>query len=357
MPAMADANWMVYGANGYTGELIAQVAADRGMRPILAGRRADAVRAVAQRHGFEHRAFGLDDPERVARELEGVAVVVHAAGPFSATSAPMVAACLAAGAHYLDITGEIAVFEACHAQDEDARRAGVVVMPGVGFDVVPSDCLAAALARALPDADHLQLAISGGAPSVGTAKTMVEGLPQGGAVRRNGVIERVPAAYKSMDVPFRDKTRSAVTIPWGDVSTAYYSTGIPNIEVYMAMPRRMIEATRMARPLMGLLGLGPVQSLIKRGIERNQRGPSATARAAARQQLWGRVTNAAGASVEGTLETPEGYTLTSLTAVEAAARVLAGDVQPGAKTPAMAFGPDFITEIDGCSMQIGELGR
>src|SRR5687767_3783927 len=127
--------WMLYGANGFTGELIAAEALARGERPILAGRRADAVLPLAERLGLPSRIFGLDGD--VAANLAGVAAVVHAAGPFSATSRPMLDACFAAGAHYLDITGEIPVFEACHARGEEAKRRGVVVMPGVGFDVVP----------------------------------------------------------------------------------------------------------------------------------------------------------------------------------------------------------------------------
>ncbi|MFY0531964.1 saccharopine dehydrogenase NADP-binding domain-containing protein [Nannocystis pusilla] len=142
--------WVLYGANGYTGELIARQAASEGLRPILAGRDATAIGRLAGELGLEARVFGLDDPAALARGIAGAALVLHAAGPFSRTSAPMVAACLESKIHYLDITGEIPVFEACRAQGARARERGVVLMPGVGFDVVPSDCLAKSLAEALP---------------------------------------------------------------------------------------------------------------------------------------------------------------------------------------------------------------
>ena len=176
-------SWMIYGANGYTGELAAREAVARGLRPVLAGRNGETVGALARELGLEHRAFGLDDPSALVRGIEGMAAVLHCAGPFVHTSRAMVAACLAARAHYLDITGEIAVFEKVLARGEQAREAGVALLPGVGFDVVPTDCLAARLAAALPDATELVLAFAsnGAAISRGTQKTMIESLPHAGA--------------------------------------------------------------------------------------------------------------------------------------------------------------------------------
>ncbi len=344
---------LVYGANGYTGVLIAEEAARRGLTPILAGRREGAVRPLAERHGMPWRAFSLDDAGAVRAGLDGVSTVLHSAGPFSATSAPMLDACLAAGAHYLDVTGEISVFEACHGRDPEAKRAGIVVMPGVGFDVVPSDCLALTLREALPDAHRLVLAFGGGAgTSRGTTMTMVEGFPDGGAIREGGIIRSVPAAWDARTIPFADKPRWGVTIPWGDVSTAYYTTGIPNIAVYLAMPRSSVTAVRLSRPVLPLLKLGLVQSALKRAVDAFVTGPDAEARARAKTELWGRVESPDGRSVEATLQTPEGYTLTAATAIEIAVRVAAGEVEAGARTPAGAFGSSFITTFDRCAMQL-----
>ncbi|MBI4510969.1 MAG: saccharopine dehydrogenase NADP-binding domain-containing protein [Deltaproteobacteria bacterium] len=345
--------WILYGANGFSGELIAEEAKRRGMRPILAGRREEAVRAVAERLGLEHRIFPLESPEQIARELEGMRAILLAAGPFSATSAPVVEACLRTGTHYLDITGEIAVFEDCHARSAEAKQKGCVLLPGVGFDVVPSDCLAASLKEALPDARTLELGISSeGTWSKGTAKTMFREVPLGGAVRENGRIRRVPLAWRTADVPFRDVTRHAVTISWGDVSTAYYSTGIPNVQVYMALPRHVIRGMRLARPVAPILRFKAFQRVAAGHIERAIKGPSEEVRRTARCQLWGRVTNAAGRSVEGTLETPEGYTLTASAAVRCMAKILDGKVAPGTHTPATAFGSKLIHDFPGCDLRI-----
>src|SRR5206468_1467866 len=121
--------WLLYGATGYTGKKIAQQAVRQGLRPILAGR-GDGVRRVAAELGLPARVFGLDDAAAVRTGLDGVHAVLHCAGPFSATAAPMIEACLATGAHYLDITGEIAVFEFAASRDADALKRGVVLCPG-----------------------------------------------------------------------------------------------------------------------------------------------------------------------------------------------------------------------------------
>src|SRR4051812_14952024 len=165
-----------------------------------------------------------------------VAAVLHCAGPFSHTSRPMADACLRTKTHYLDITGEAAVIESLAARDEEAKRSGVMLLPCVGFDVVPTDCLAAHLKRRLPSATRLALAIQGiGRISRGTATTMVENINRGGLIRRGGKLQSVPAAWKTREIDFGRGPRSATTIPWGDVATAFYSTGIPNIVVYAAI--------------------------------------------------------------------------------------------------------------------------
>lgn len=339
---------LVYGANGYTGELIARRCASRGMSAVLAGRSGEAVRALAGELGLEARVFGLDDPAALRPGLDGVAAVLHCAGPFARTSRPMAEACLAARAHYLDITGEVAVFEALARRDAEARAAGVMLLPGSGFDVVPSDCLAAHLKRRLPSATHLTLAFLGtGGVSRGTATTMVENLDKGGLVRRDGRLVRVPAAWKTRAIDFGRGPRPAITIPWGDVSTAFHSTGIPNIEVYMAAPLALRAGLKLARPFAPLLGARPVQAFLKRRIRAGPAGPSPEARARGGSFLWGEVRDGQGGRAEARLTTPDGYTLTALTALAIAERVLAGDAPAGFQTPSRAYGADFVLGIEG----------
>jgi short subunit dehydrogenase-like uncharacterized protein len=342
--------WMIYGANGYTGELAAREAARRGLDPILAGRNAEAVAALAVELGLPSRAFGLDDPAALRAGLDGIAAVLHCAGPFVRTSAPMVAACLAAKVHYLDITGEIAVFESILARSKEAQRAAISLLPGVGFDVVPSDCLAARLAEALPDAVELVLAFASdrGGWSRGTLKTVIESLPALGAIRRNGRIVPVPAAYDSRKIDFGALgERWAMTIPWGDVATAFHTTGIPSIRVYTAAPPRAIRRLRYLSHLAPLAAIGPVKRWLQRRVDRQVTGPSAAIRATARTYLWGEAKSADGRTATARIETPEAYFFTAVSAVEAACRAAAGAIAPGAWTPSRAFGTYFVDALPG----------
>ena len=336
---LASMSWMIYGANGYTGELIAREAVRRGQRPILAGRSAAPVQALAHELGLSWRVFDL-----AKAELEGVRAVLHCAGPFSHTSAPMVRACLDARVHYLDITGEISVFESVFRKDAEAKERGIALLPGVGFDVVPTDCLAAALHAKLPDATELWLAFSSGAGvSRGTLKTMIEGAGLGSAIRKDGRITRVPQAWDVREIPFPSRPRLAMTIPWGDISTAYRTTGIPNIRVYSASSPKSVRNLRRIRPLLPVLRLKPVQRLATAYANRRT-GPSAEERLRAKTELWGRVVNAKGDEVTMTSVVDEGYTFTVKSSIAAVERVLASTLT-GALTPALAFGANFVNEV------------
>jgi short subunit dehydrogenase-like uncharacterized protein len=334
---------LLYGVTGYTGRLILDEALAKGLRPVLSGRNAAAVQELAAAHQLEARPAALDDPAALDRALAGVRVVLHCAGPFGRMSPPMLDACIRNGAHYLDITGEIAVFERIAALSARIASAGITAIPGVGFDVVPSDCLAAHLNYLLPTATELTLAFTGGTGlSRGTAITMVENIAGGGAIRRGGKIQPVPPAWRTLDVDFGDRVRHCVSIPWGDVSTAYHSTNIPDITVYTAVAPRAVRMMRWSRPVLPLLALGPAQRYLKARINARTPGPSAERRAGAQSRLWGEVRDAGGTLRRARLVAPDGYTLTAMTAVGAAHRLLAGGVALGFQTPSSAFGKDFI---------------
>jgi short subunit dehydrogenase-like uncharacterized protein len=341
---------LIYGANGYTGELITRFAAERGMKPLLAGRNAIAVEELAKKHHLDYRVFALDETARLDAALQEVDVVLHCAGPFSLTSRPMVEACLRNKKHYTDITGEISVFESMAALDDKAKASEVMVMPGVGFDVVPSDCLARHLKDRLPSATHLSLAFYGmGRISHGTQATMTMNVGRGGAIRKDGKITPVPAAWKSREIDFGEVKKTGVTIPWGDVATAYYSTGIPNIEVFTVMPKQNLKMLKLSRYIGWLLATKPVQDYLQKQIPAG--GPSDEERAKGKTYLWGVARDLNGNRVESRLQTPEGYTITALAALNIAQKILGGNFSPGFQTPAKAYGADLVMEIDGVSRQ------
>ena len=351
---MSERPWMIYGANGYTGRLMAREARRRGHTPILGGRNAQPVEKIAAELGLEFRVFDLDDSARIVDQIRGCRLVLHCAGPFSVTSQPMIEACLSAGVHYLDITGEISVFANAHRQSDRARRADVVLIPGVGFDVVPSDCLAASLVKALPAATSLTLAFeAGGGPSPGTAKTSVEGLAKGGAIRKDGLMTPVPLAWKARQIPFAHGMRMAVTIPWGDVYTAHISTGVGNIEVYMAVPPSTVKKLQRMRWLQPVLGTAPVQKFLKRRIDKSVKGPSDDRRGNTESQLWGEVCSADGRRVSATMTTPNGYDLTVTAGLGIAEYLIGHDVEGGYYTPSLLMGAGYAASLPGVVMRMG----
>jgi short subunit dehydrogenase-like uncharacterized protein len=343
--------FLLYGATGYTGSLIARRAISLGMRPTLGGRSAAALAPLAGELSLPFRLAAVGDALALDAMIDGHSMVLNCAGPFSRTADAVAAACLRGRAHYLDITGEMAVFESMAARDTAAKQAGVMLLPGVGFDVVPSDCLAAHVARRLPSATRLQIAIqTSGGISRGTALTTLEGFAAGkgaGAVRKGGRITRVPAAWKTRLVDFGRGAVPATTMPWGDVSTAYHSTGIPDVEVYMTIPPMLRRLMVHGRFLLPLVASGPVRRWLERRVRRGAAGPDAIHRARGHSRFWAEALDDGGRTARARLTGPQSYELTVHTALECVSRVLRGDMKPGFQTPSRAYGPDFILGIDG----------
>jgi short subunit dehydrogenase-like uncharacterized protein len=345
--ASADDRILVYGSYGYTGRLVTERATAVGLDPVVAGRTAEKVREQAREHDLDYRVFGLGDAAAVAAELDDVAVVLNCAGPFTRTSEPFVDACLETGTHYLDITGEIEVFEALAERDGDAEEAGITLLPGVGFDVVPTDSLAAHLAERLPDATDLSLGFQGlGEVSPGTAHTAVDSLGDGGMVRRDGELRSVPVAHDVRTIDFGAGPTTATAIPWGDVSTAYHTTGIPNVTVYAAQSKLAVRFLRLSNDLDWLLGNDRVQSVLHGLVDRFVDGPDETERQAGTMYVWGKATDGE-KTVVSRLRTPESYAFTALSATYLTERVRDGDAPTGFQTPAGAFGADAVLDIEG----------
>ncbi|CAN5727007.1 saccharopine dehydrogenase NADP-binding domain-containing protein [soil metagenome] len=376
-----SAPWLLYGAYGFTGKLLAEEAVRRGHRPILAGR--DPARLQELADGLERtfrlqdplevRSFALDDGRSLRSGLAGVSAVLHAAGPFIETARPMMEACLEARAHYLDITGEVPVFEAAFELSDQARERGIIVMPGVGMDVIPTDAAAALVAHILPDALRLELVLhSPGRPSTGTLQTIVEGLPGGLLVRRGGRLVRSSPGRKEFrrwvelgpeqaTGPMSGKLggrRSVAPYTWGDLATAWRTTGIPDITCYMTTPRTQVRMLPFLLPILrSLLSIAPIRRMARSFLSRGPDGPSPEAREQGRCRVWGRAEDAGGRVAEVVLEFPEAYRFTAEGGVRALERVLEGGLERaagqgdllegGTLTPAGAFGPEWVLGLPG----------
>jgi len=342
-------SFLLYGSYGYTGGLIAALAVQNGLRPLLAGRDERRLHAQGAALGLDYRAFPLEDTRALRAAVEETPAVLHCAGPFVHTFRQMAQACLAARRHYVDISGEIPGFEALARLDQEARQAGVMLLPGAGFDVVPTDCLAAHLKKRLPTATHLRLFIRsvGGGVSQGTARSAIENMQRGGMIRRNGDLVNVPPAWHVRQVDFEQKPIKVVSIGWGDVSTAFYSTGIPNIETYMALPASALFGLRLLRKIGPLVYTRPVKMLLKQALQLTKTGPGEEERQRGFNLIVGEAVNADGQTASSRLRTPEGYSFTALATVEILRRILRSDFKPGFQTPSTSYGSDFILGFSG----------
>jgi len=342
--------WLIYGANGYTGRLVAELAVAREHRPVLAGRDEQALAELGSRLGLEHRTFPLSDPAGVRDGLAGMDAVAHCAGPFSATSTAMVDACLATSTHYLDITGEIDVLEAVLARDAEARATGVALLPGSGFDVIPTDCLAAMVVERLPEASTLEIAFrAGGGLSPGTARTTVEGMGTGGRARVDGRIVSVPAGWRRRTADFASGPVTVTSIPWGDVSTAFHSTGVPDIVTYTYLPGGG-SASLLQRVTQPLARIPAVRRVLGAAAARRVTGPDEARRNRSKSQVFVEARSTNGRTVIGSMTTPNGYSLTADSVLRVVDRVVAGSVPAGAHTPSNAHGAAFVLDLDGVTL-------
>jgi len=343
--------WMIYGANGYTGELISREAKRQGMTPVLAGRSRAKIAPLASELNLPSKALRLEAASTIAEALRGVRLVLNCAGPFSKTADPLMRACLAAKAHYLDITGEIDVLEGAHRFDAEAKAAGVVLCPGAGFDVVPTDCIALMLKKALPEATELALGfeLSGRGMSAGTAKTLVEGLGKSGKIRRAGRIVDCPLGRGLRRIDFGRGEKLAMPIPWGDVVSAFYTTGIPDITVFTPVSPMSLAIARMANAFGPVLQSSWLQNWIIKKIEKDVKGPDVSIRDANPSWVWGEAKDAHGRNHTIRIVTLNGYSLTVFSSLALAQRLMSNAFPPGCWTPAGLAGENFILSLPGTS--------
>jgi short subunit dehydrogenase-like uncharacterized protein len=351
---MEKKGFLIYGANGYTGELIARYAKDYGLYPIIAGRSREAIEHMAAKSGFPYLVFDVNDSAALKDALSTTKLIVNAAGPFQFTARQIIESCLETGTHYIDINGDISVFEMIRAYDNAAKDAGIMLLPGAGFDVVPTDCLALFLKNRLPDATHLRLAFAtlGGGISHGTATTMASRLGEPGAMRRNGSIVPVPLGHHGMEVDFGIKKLFVMSIPWGDISTAYHSTGIPTIESYTGISKKLYYLLKIQSLFNWVLRKNVVRKFIKKRIDSAPAGPSDRQRSKAISLVWGEASNTAGQKITARSSGPEGYSYTLHSCLAIAGKILNNNFKAGYQTPATAYGEDLPLEIPGVKREI-----
>lgn len=339
---------LIYGAYGYSGRLITREAVNRGLRPLLAGRNRNSLQEWGREMNLPTQTVALGESERLRSLLEDVSVVLHCAGPFARTAHPMVEACLATGTHYFDITGEPEVFLDLREYATRAKEQGVMLLPGMGFDVVPTDCLESHVVDRVPSATTLEVALllrSG--VSRGTLKTMIEQMGKGGLVRRDGQLVSVPSGWVSRTVDFGEAPRTVVSIPEASVVTSGVSTDVPNVTVYIALPKLARVLLSASRYISGILEWRPLRQLLHRLVEWGHSGPSPAARRRGHSVVWAAARKGTNPPRISRLSGPDPYTFTARAALRGVEKGLDGHVPTGFQTPSTAFGPDFVLDIQG----------
>ncbi|MFQ3213998.1 MAG: short subunit dehydrogenase-like uncharacterized protein [Marivirga sp.] len=345
---------LIYGANGYTGKLIVQEAKKQNINVHLAGRNKVAIETIAKETGFAHSVVDLSNTKALEQLLLPYQTVIHCAGPFTETAKQMVEACIRSQTNYLDITGEIWAFEEVMTYNKKAKAAGIKLIPGVGFDVVPTDCIAAQLKAQMPDATAIEMCFTGDKTSMsrGTAVTMAKNIAKGRYIRENGMLKNVPLAYKTKLVQFPHREQMVMTIPWGDLMTTYFQTKIPNIEIYTGVSSSVIKTIIRFRTLKFLLGIKWIQKMVRTKIENSVTGPSEQNLTNGKTYIIATVKNTVGDEITARLTTPEAYALTAKTAIKAATLLYDDSVaiENGYLTPAQAFGNEYIQSFDGVTV-------
>ncbi len=338
---------MLYGANGYSAKLILAELLKLGINPILAGRNEHEISELALKHSLDYKIFSTDDDKKIIDALTGIHTILNCAGPFRHTAKDILDACLITGTNYLDITGEMPVLALAFSYNQKAIDKGITFLPSVGFDIIPTDCLAKKLAEQMPDATELKLAFINrrGKISRGTLLTTLEFLGGTGKVRRNGKIIDSIFGEHIINVNNSSLQFNALSIPWGDVFTAYLSTGIPNITVYLGVPKLVVKFMGILKLLLRLFKIPFVKKLSSKLIKKNITGPNELRRSNTETIVYGMVNNAAGKKIEEAYQVMEGYNLTVAGAAESAKRILNGETLPGTFTPSMAFGSGYLEQF------------
>ncbi len=336
---------LIYGANGYSADLIIAEVIKLGIKPILAGRNEIGVRNTAVKYGCEYRIFSLNDHEKIISELTDIHTVLNCAGPFRFTAKQMIDACLESKTNYLDITGEVEVLDYAWKKDQIAKEQGIVLLPSTGFDVIPTDCLAKKLSEQLPAANSLELGlINGGGISKGTLLTTFQMMKESGKIRRDGKIINSPIGEFAISMNNSNFKFNGISIPWGDVCSAYYSTGIPNITVYLGLPRTIFSLRKILLSGLKLFSITSFHKLIERIVKTTITGPTETTRENSETIIWCRVTDGKN-EINEVYKFFEGYKLTAIGSSDILLRVVNNEIKPGTTTPALAFGANYMKKF------------
>jgi short subunit dehydrogenase-like uncharacterized protein len=342
---------LIYGAYGFTGTGISKLASEYGITPVLAGRNESKLKPLAESLGYDYVVLSLENNhDNLVKVLKHFEIVLHIAGPYTFTGEPMLDAVVEAGTHYVDLTGENHVIQQQLDRHEEFKAANIMVMPSVGYDVVPTDCLNVYVANQIDNPTNLTVVINGNytaaegaSVSRGTMKSGLEVMGRPLLMRQKGEMVEV-SALKVIHRVEGGQEQTLVQIPWADMMTSYVSTGVPTIEVFQLQQGELPGwLPRMAQSDFGRRILG---WLIDKFAPE---GPPPGALETRQTRIVSTATNDAGESASAAMITPESYLFTFHSTLIVAKRVIDGHWESGFQTVGKVYGPDLALEVPGVS--------
>jgi short subunit dehydrogenase-like uncharacterized protein len=351
---------VLYGATGYTGRLVTEELARRGLDHVLSGRDPDKL---ARLRGAPVRAARLDDDRALRELLEGASVVINCAGPFTLAGDALVRAAIATRTHYVDSTGEQAFIRMVFDRHGGtAERAGVALLPALGFDYAPGDCIARLAGAAIEPLDELVLAyaMEGFGMTRGTLKSALEGMAGSEVVYEEESWRAAPGGiYKArFDFPEPIGRQAMSRFPSGEVITVPHHTRTRKVTSLLTTSTAAPFAAAApllpyTLPALGLALRTPVRGLLNRAIGLLPEGPKEEARRAAEFTVVAVARGRDGRERRGVLRGSDVYGTTAVTLTHAAELVSApGFDRAGALGAAAAFDPAAFLNHLGVAWQL-----
>jgi short subunit dehydrogenase-like uncharacterized protein len=348
---------VLFGATGYTGRLVAEAMAERGMKPVLAARSRDKLEALAEElgGGLETAVADVSDPPSVAALVESGDVLVTTVGPFSRWGGPAAAAATTAGAHYLDSTGEPGfIREVFERYGPAAERSGGAMLTAFGYDWVPGNLAGAlALRQAGDDAVRIDVGyfIRGrGKPSGGTQASMAASMSAPGFAFRDGRVRTERAAKKVRSFQVGSKGREGISVGSSEHFTLpRVAPQLREVNVYLGWFGPFSRPMQLFSLGAGLPGASRlVQMAGERFVKGSTGGPDAEARAQVGSHIVAIAYDGAGRELaEVHVTGVDGYTFTGRVLAWGAQLAAEGGLQgTGALGPVEAFG--LVALTDGC---------
>ncbi|QJR82863.1 hypothetical protein CA267_013400 [Alteromonas pelagimontana] len=322
---------MIYGAYGYTGAMITEQLSILGQNIIVAGRDESKLNVIKEKFNVPSKVFSLGSEHELARILKDIDIIINCAGPFNRTVRPLMRAAIKNNTHYLDISAELDSYYLAEALDEEAKAAGVLLMPGCGGSVAMIGCLTAFAKKQMPNPVEARVALHvSGSMSRGSAISASDYLTPTLIVRHaHELTETEDSVTRTFN--FGKGMVDCVPVSLPEVITLWAQNRIADISTY-------VHVSGEAFPT------GDLSSL--------PAGPTEQERENNRYQAAVQLTDVDGNEVHAMLDTLNGYSVTPRAAALAVKNIANGNVKAGFRTPSEMFGSSFILNIPTTTMEL-----